>query len=186
MEHVAISSDGHTIAFTSPVDGYDQVFVMLTSGGGPLLLTKDEGNKAVRGFSFDGAEIYFARTLGEYEIWSIPTLAALPNISPPANSSPHPRWPISIRGKKRFTNRSHRKGASAEEPITTLPMVSTLSMYPDGQHLLVGSLRDGKQTLQRLDLSSKKLETLSDLPGGVSSVVSWSVPGNTVLSQPQS
>ncbi len=181
MEHVAISSDGHTIAFTSPVDGYDQVFVMLTSGGGPLLLTKDEGNKAVRGFSFDGAEIYFARTLGEYEIWSIPTLGGASKHLASGEfvtTSPDGQFLYVEKNDSRIVRIA--KGASAEEPITTLPMVSTLSMYPDGQHLLVGSLRDGKQTLQRLDLSSKKLETLSDLPGGVSSVVSWSVPGNTV------
>jgi serine/threonine protein kinase len=33
MDYPAISPDGRTIAFTSPVEGYDQVFVMLTSGG---------------------------------------------------------------------------------------------------------------------------------------------------------
>jgi len=107
---------------------------MLTSGGGPLLLTKDEGNKAVRGFSFDGAEIYFARTLGEYEIWSIPLSAALPNISPPANSSPIPDGQFLYVEKNDSRIVRIAKGASAEEPITTLPSVSTLSMYPDGQH----------------------------------------------------
>jgi serine/threonine protein kinase len=74
MDSPALSPDGRTIAFTSPVDGYDQVFVMLTSGGEALQLTKDESNKVVRGFSSDGTEIYFAQTLGEYEIWSMPTL----------------------------------------------------------------------------------------------------------------
>jgi len=74
MDNPELSPDGRTLAFTSPVDGYDQVFVILTSGGEPLQLTKDETNKQVRGFSSDGTEIYFAQTLGEYEIWSIPTL----------------------------------------------------------------------------------------------------------------
>ena len=36
MDYPAISPDGRTIAFTSPVEGYDQVFVMLTSGGEPV------------------------------------------------------------------------------------------------------------------------------------------------------
>lgn len=45
MSGVALSPDGRTVAFTSPVDGYEQVFVMLTSGGEPLQLTKDEGDK---------------------------------------------------------------------------------------------------------------------------------------------
>ena len=74
MGTIELSPDGRTVAFTSPVDGYEQVFVMLTSGGDPLQLTKNEGDKWVRGFSYDGTEIYFARILGEYEIWSIPTL----------------------------------------------------------------------------------------------------------------
>ena len=60
MDYAALSPDGRTIAFTSPVDGYDQVFVMLTSGGEPLQLTKDEGNKTVVNFSSDGTEIYFS------------------------------------------------------------------------------------------------------------------------------
>jgi eukaryotic-like serine/threonine-protein kinase len=74
MDDAALSPDGRTIAFTSPVDGYDQVFVMLASGGEPLQLTKDEGNKAVVNFSSEGTEIYFRLTLGNPEIWTIPTL----------------------------------------------------------------------------------------------------------------
>ena len=62
MDYAALSPDGRTIAFTSPVDGYDQVFVMLTSGGEPLQLTKDEGNKTVVNFSSDDTEIYFRLT----------------------------------------------------------------------------------------------------------------------------
>ena len=74
-----LSPDGRTIAFTSPVDGYDQMFVMLTSGGQPLQLTKDEGNKTPLAFSADGNEILFGPSLGDYEIWSIPTLGGSPH-----------------------------------------------------------------------------------------------------------
>ena len=41
MDDAVLSQDGRTLAFTSPVEGYNQVFVMLTSGGEPLQLTKD-------------------------------------------------------------------------------------------------------------------------------------------------
>ena len=40
-----------------------QVFLMLTSGGEPLQLTNDEGDKFVNSFSPDGKEVYYGRTL---------------------------------------------------------------------------------------------------------------------------
>ena len=52
---------------------------MLTSGGQPLQLTKDEGNKTPLAFSDDGNEILFGPSLGDYEIWSIPTLGGSPH-----------------------------------------------------------------------------------------------------------
>ena len=74
MDRVVLSPDGGTVAFTSPTGGYDQIFVMLASGGEPLQLTRDEGNKDIFNFSANGNELYFGRTLGNPEIWSIPTL----------------------------------------------------------------------------------------------------------------
>src|SRR5262245_17567711 len=56
-----LSPDGHTVTFASPVNGILQVFVMLTSGGEPLQLTSDEGDKIVRSFSTDGTEIFYRR-----------------------------------------------------------------------------------------------------------------------------
>jgi len=138
MDNSALSPDGRTMAFTSPVDGYDQVFVMLTSGGEPLQLTKDESNKVVRGFSSDGSEIYFAQTLGEYEIWSIPTLGG--NAKHLASgsfvvSSPDGQTLFVEKEDGRIV-RTPRAGGM-EEPVYTLPLAGSLRMYPDGQHLLV-------------------------------------------------
>ena len=48
MSQATLSPDGHTVAFTSYYQGYEQVFVMLTSGGDPLQLTTDEGSKVPR------------------------------------------------------------------------------------------------------------------------------------------
>ena len=80
MDNAKLSPDGHTVAFTSPVGGVAQVFVMLTSGGEPLQLTNDEGAKTVNTFSPDGKEIYYGRSLGHDEVWALPTLGG---VSPP-------------------------------------------------------------------------------------------------------
>src|SRR5260370_21669011 len=74
MDTACLSPDGRTVGFTSPVAGIPQVFVMLSSGGKPLQLTDDEGDKVVDSFSFDGSEIYFNRVLGHDEVWAIATL----------------------------------------------------------------------------------------------------------------
>jgi serine/threonine protein kinase/Tol biopolymer transport system component len=78
MNGARLSPDGHNVAFVSPVDGIAQVFLMLTSGGEPLQLTRDEGDKAVNTFSPDGREIYYARTIGTDELWAVPTLGGVP------------------------------------------------------------------------------------------------------------
>ena len=63
MNAARLSPDGHAVAFTSPAGGSDQVFLMLTSGGEPLQLTNDEGDKGMINFSSDGKEVYYERTL---------------------------------------------------------------------------------------------------------------------------
>jgi serine/threonine protein kinase/Tol biopolymer transport system component len=78
MDRATLSPDGHAVAFTSPVGGVAQVFLMLTSGGEPLQLTNDEGEKHVDSFSADGKEIYYARFLGRDEVWAVPTLGGSP------------------------------------------------------------------------------------------------------------
>jgi len=74
IEGAVLSPDGRTFAFTSPISGFDQVLVMLTSGGEPLQLTRDASNKRICNFSTDGTEIYFAQTFGTDEVWAVPTL----------------------------------------------------------------------------------------------------------------
>ena len=61
MNYARLSPDGHAVAFVSPVGGIAQVFLMLTSGGEPLQLTNDEGDKYVNTFSPDGKEIYYGK-----------------------------------------------------------------------------------------------------------------------------
>ena len=78
MRYARLSPDGHAVAFVSPSGGVEEVFLMLTSGGEPLQLTKDEGDKFVEGFSSDGREIYYRRYFGRDEIWAVPTLGGNP------------------------------------------------------------------------------------------------------------
>lgn len=180
MDSPALSPDGRTIAFTSPVDGYDQVFVMLTSGGEPLQLTKDEGNKIVRGFSSEGTEIYYAQTLGEYEIWSIPTLGGnAKHLASGLSVVPSPD------GQSLFVEkddgrivRTPRAGGM-EDPVYTLPGVGNLRMYPDGRHLLLCAPLSQGLTLERLDIPGKKLERIADLPDAVS-CPNWADAGLSV------
>jgi serine/threonine protein kinase/Tol biopolymer transport system component len=176
----AISPDGRTMAFTSPVDGYDQVFVMLTSGGEPLQLTKDEGNKLVCGFSSDGTEIYFAQTLGEFEIWSIPTLGGSAKHLASGLyvvSSPDGQF-LFVEKIDGQIVRTPRAGG-AEEPIYILPEHGNLRMYPDGQHLLVCAVGSNGLTLERLDIAGRKLEKFADVADAVSSA-NWATPGQSV------
>ena len=51
---------------------------MLTSGGEPLQLTNDAGDKFVSSFSTDGTQIYYSRTNGTDEGWAVPTLGGTP------------------------------------------------------------------------------------------------------------
>jgi serine/threonine protein kinase len=77
MYDAHLSPDGHAVAFDSPVRGIAQVFLMLTSGGEPLQLTNDEGDKFVDNFSPDSNEVYYGRTLGRDEVWRMPALGGI-------------------------------------------------------------------------------------------------------------
>ena len=78
MNGATLSPDGHALAFVSTVRGVAQVLLMLTSGGEPLQLTNDEGDKTVNSFSPDGKEIYYTRSLGRNEVWAVPALGGNP------------------------------------------------------------------------------------------------------------
>jgi serine/threonine protein kinase len=185
MDYPAISPDGRTIAFTSPVEGYDQVFVMLTSGGEPLQLTKDEGNKTVLNFSSDGTEIYFAQTLGNSDIWTLPTLGGTPKYLASGNAVVP-----SADGQSLFIQkadgrivRSPRSG-SGEESLFNVPVSSfyrfDLKTFPDGKSLfLTSSAGSGKTSFQRLDLSTHQIENLGDL-ADTSQFTSWAAPGKSL------
>jgi Tol biopolymer transport system component len=197
MIDARLSPDGHAVAFTSPVSGIAQVFLMLTSGGEPLQLTNDEGDKVVTTFSPDGNEIYYRRSLGREEVWAVPTLGGNPSrvapssfVVPSADGAsiyyPHSDSPEIYRA---------RKTGSGEEliykfespgwvflPILLFPGGNDLLLVGFQGPLLTGGLRGSTIDFNfcKLDVNSHKLSELGAVPGNPFDAV-WAEPGKTVL-----
>ena len=117
---------------------------MLTSGGDPLQLTRDEGDKIVENFSSDGSEIYYHRNLGLDEIWAVPTLGGAAHRVVPGRSvatSPDGNWLYYL--KTAPSNVIFRAGKSGlvEEKVFSFDNPPRLAIailpYPDGENLLV-------------------------------------------------
>jgi Tol biopolymer transport system component/tRNA A-37 threonylcarbamoyl transferase component Bud32 len=141
-----LSPDGRAVAFGSLVGGVSQVFVMLASGGEPLQLTRDEGDKYVDSFSLDGTEIYYGRSLGRDEEWAVPTLGGAPrrvasgfHLVPSLDGSSF----FYLKTLSREVFRAGRSGLN-EETVYTFdnPPRSPISIlsFPGGSDLLVASV----------------------------------------------
>ena len=187
MNFPKLSPDGRTVAFSSPVEGYDQMFVMLTSGGEPLQLTKDEGDKIVDSFSPDGTEIFYQRSTGTDEVWVVPTLGGTASrvasgrgLVPSADGNSFLYWKWDAWSVIRLA-----KSGSAEEetlysfkdsgvfPIALLP-------YPNETDLLALGEKAGVCAIFKINLQSHKAEQI----GEVSSAnwdFAWGEPGKSLL-----
>jgi len=139
-----LSPDGHTFAFSSAAGGVQQVFLMLASGGEPLQLTRDEGDKIVENFSADGSEIYYHRSLGLDEIWAVPTLGGAPHRVVPGMSlatSPDGNWLYYLKTDSPQTVFRAGKSGLIEEKLFSFDnpprLVTAIHPYPDGENLLV-------------------------------------------------
>jgi len=185
-----LSPDGHTIAFTSYIQGYEQIFLMLTSGGEPLQLTTDEGSKFIDSFSADGTQLYYQRELGAAEVWVMPTLGGTPARvlrgfalvpSPDGKSflylSPDSAElmeapPDGVGGKSIFSFKD--MGFS----------VHRLLPFPNGADLLLAGLKEkdapGRVQLYRLNVASRKVEDMGGLSGAPGSIA-WGDPGKTLV-----
>ena len=143
MDRARLSPDGHAVAFSSPVAGVEQVFLMLASGGEALQLTNDETDKYVTNFSADGTEIYYRRVFGRDESWSVPTLGGSPKrvvagyaVSPSQDGH-------SIYYTKQTTRtiyRADRTGMGEESVFALDPKsypITRIMPFPDGKRLLV-------------------------------------------------
>jgi len=190
MNNAKLSPDGHTVAFSSPVDGVSQIFVMLASGGEPLRLTSDDGDKIVSSFSPDGTEIYYHRVLGEDEIWGLPTLGGEPKrivSGVTAQASSDGTFIFYAKTGTRAIFRANRNGLG-ERQVGTLDgtpwPVSSILPFPDSAHLFVASF-DPSSFLESmhayiLDLSTQTTSDLGLIPGDALDQV-WEQPGKTIL-----
>lgn len=183
MEWAVLSPDGHTVAFSSHVSGVFQVFLMLTSGGEPLQLTADEGDKWVDGFSPDGTEIYY-RKVGRHEEWVVPTLGGAPRrlvtgfgLIPSSDGSAffYTKW------EQRSIFQSSSSGLNEQEIYRFEDFLVFYLLYPDQKHLLAGTRPSGSQgtRLHKVNRESRTAEDLGTLESG--SVPEWGEPGETLL-----
>lgn len=189
MEGATLSPDGHTVAFSSPMDGVMQVFVMLTNGGTALQLTSDEGDKYVSSFSSDGTQIFCERVSGKDETWAIPTLGGNPKrvvggraVTPSVDGQSI----YYVKQESRAIFRADPEGMG-EEQVATLdpntPFVTGLLPFPDGKRILVVSF-NGISTsegfyLYEIELG-KNVNYLGKFGGQAHGVV-WSEPGKSLL-----
>jgi serine/threonine protein kinase len=185
-----LSPDGHTLAFSSAAGGVQQVFLMLTSGGDPLQLTRDEGDKVVENFSSDGSEIYYHRNLGLDEIWAVPALGGAPHRVVPGRSlatSPDGNWLYYLKTDPSNTIFRAGKSGLVEEKLFSFenpprPAIAILP-YPDGENLLVltsRSLKPGETQLNRLNIASHQLTELGSIFPASPELV-WAEPAKTLL-----
>jgi len=190
MNVARLSPDGHTVAFASQVAGVGQVFVMLTSGGQPLQLTNDDGDKVVDSFSPDGTEIYYTRVLGIDEGWSVPTLGGKPSRVVAGFAlvpSPDGRYIYYVKGANPTIFRADRSRLSEEQVFTFDAGNRSLRRilpFPDGNHLLVITA-DAISLLpnchaHEVNLSSRSAVALGDIPSDPQDLA-WGDPGKSVL-----
>jgi Tol biopolymer transport system component/predicted Ser/Thr protein kinase len=189
MEDAKLSPDGHTVAFGSLGEGVEQVFVMLTSGGEPLQLTRDEIDKTVDGFSPDGTEIYYSPEAGRNEEWAVPTLGGTPRrVASGVSLAPSPDGNsfFYLKSESRAIFRAGESGLSEEMvfsfdnpplfPISILP-------YPDGDNLLVEAVGQfgGKDAhFYKVKVSSHSAVDLGVVSGYPIDIV-WAEAGKSVL-----
>jgi serine/threonine protein kinase len=189
MNWARISPDGHAVAFVSPVSGIAQVFLMLTSGGEPLQLTNDEGNKTVNAFSPDGKEIYYDRSLGRDEVWAMPTLGGSPRrVASARGVVPSPDG-ASIFYVKFESSGIFRAGKSGLNEELVYSFKSTgrvfipLLLFPRGNDLLgAGARLEDLPNFHfyRINVTHHEAVDLGEVSGDPLNVA-WAEPGNSVL-----
>jgi serine/threonine protein kinase/Tol biopolymer transport system component len=187
MNGAKLSPDGHSVAFTSPVSGVAQVFLMLTSGGEPLQLTNDEGDKFVDNFSPDGKEIYYERSLGRYEVWAVPALGGAPRrvvSGYHAVPSPDGAFIYYVKTESGVIFRAGKSGLNEELVYNsegTGQHFHPVLPFPGGSDLLAAGVRVGSPNFQlyRIKVTSHEAVDLGELSGNPGTV--WDEPGKTLL-----
>ena len=187
MNDARLSPGGRAVAFASPVGGVAQVFLMLTSGGEPLQLTNDEGDKHVDTFSPDGTEVYYARFLGRDEVWAVPALGGSPRRVASANYlifSPDGGSIFYVKSGNSGIFRAEKSGlneqlvySSAGAGVSFIPLL----IFPGGEELLAagGQPFSPDFNFYRINLTSHKAADLGAVSGNTDVV--WAEPGKAVL-----
>ncbi|MGB2667097.1 MAG: protein kinase [Candidatus Acidiferrum sp.] len=187
MSDARLSPDGHSVAFDSSVGGIAQVFLMLTSGGEPLQLTNDAGDKDVSNFSYDGKEVFYGRSGGD-EVWAVPTLGGSPRrvaagrgVVPSLDGAFIYYWKPDSPG----IFRAGKSGLNEElvyKSESTGQYSISLLLFPGGNDLLAAGVREDSSNFQfyRINVTSHEALDLGGVTGNAADVV-WAEPGNTVL-----
>ena len=191
MNNSVLSPDGHTVAFTSSVAGFEQVFVMLSTGGDPLQLTNDSVDKYVDSFSPDGTQIYYSLDFSQEETRSVPTLGGASTFAAAGFG-----LALSPDGNTLYYVKSRRENAVFRKPKTGLaedmlfraPEGSSpveILPFPDGTDLLILTGNDTVQgstslTLYRLNVNTRASQKIGELAGSPTGLV-WNDPGKTFL-----
>jgi YD repeat-containing protein len=186
-----LSPDGHTLAFSSISSGVFQVFVMLTSGGEPLQLTSDEGDKRVAAFSADGTEIYYSRVAGRSEVWAVPTLGGNPRQVVAASfvtPSLDGKWLFYVPEGFRAIYRAAPSGLGGQEVFKfedSGVSLEDILPFPSGDDLLVvvGAVNETVSHLKQVHLGSHTATDLGTIPINPADVIddSWEQPGKSLL-----
>jgi serine/threonine protein kinase/Tol biopolymer transport system component len=189
MTQARLSPDGHNVAFASPVGGVAQVFLMLTSGGEPLQLTNDEGDKFLSNFSPDGREIYYSRVTGQDEVWAVPTLGGVPRrvvsgwLAVPSSDG---AFVYSARSEGFGIFRVGRSGLNEETVYDSkgsrLYFIPLL-LFPGDNDLLAAAVPADfgpKFHFYRINLANHEAVDLGGVSGNMFDVV-WAERGKTVL-----
>ena len=182
------SPDGHNVAFVSPVGGITQVFLMLTSGGEPLQVTNDEGDKELDNFSPDGKEIYYERNLGRDEVWAVPTLGGAPRrVVSGYDAVPSPDGAFIYYRKSDSPGiyRADKSGLNEELVYNSEGSGQSfypLQLFPGGNDLLAAGVpRDSPNVrILRINLTSHDAIDLGEISPGRPGVA-WAEPGRTLL-----
>jgi serine/threonine protein kinase/Tol biopolymer transport system component len=189
MSDAKLSPDGHAVAFSSPIGGITQVFLMLTSGGEPLQLTTDEGDKDVVAFSADGKEIYYSKAVGRDEIWAVPALGGVAHPVVPgwiAVPSPDDAFIYYAKSDNPGIFRGTRSGLKEElvydfkgTGIYCIPLL----VFPDGNDLLAARIPQGDYRafhFIKINTASHEALDLGEVSGNRYEAV-WGEPGKSVL-----
>jgi len=161
---------------------------MLTSGGEPLQLTNDEGNKFVDNFSADGKEVYYTRFLGrDPEVWAVPTLGGSPRRVASAfyvMPSTDGNFLFYVKSDNPAIFRVGKSGPNEELVYTPRDnglLFFPLLVFPGGNDLLAFAWRPHSPNcrLFRIGLTSHEAVDLGEMPGHAD--VAWAEPGHSIL-----